>query len=397
MKCFGKRAQSGGSAAILVLLILLMIVFYLMFIPKTDRDDLIGTTSTNGNNVAPGSVNGSLLLNEHPGTLTTVEKNWFDHVIPSFNLFTKKEDTIMKNVGSIYVESKEGKMTKTMLLSTNDKTENAKLSFSVNEHSGNLIINQNGKDIFQGEVESFVEPLDISLEKDNIFEFSVDSVPWYKPFSKNYYDLRDIKVTATVELLDNKQALQTVLLSQDETNLLSTATLAFMVDCDIRNVGRLTIYLNNGLISSKVPDCGSGEKLPIDPKDLITGKNEFRFVAEQGTYLIDQMMLKTELKEPIYPLYFFNINESIYRKINSNKINSSIIIDFVKDDTERKIATLDINNQKTQIDTRVANYSKNIDSFIKEGSNFIRIIPETTLNIVQMKVVLDCKKDEDCT
>ncbi len=86
----------------------------------------------------------------------------------------------------------------------------------------------------------------------------------------------------------------------------------------------------------------------------------------------------------------------MFRRIENNTVNSSFALRFV-DDKERKTATLEINNQKTRLDTRAANYSKNIDSFLVEGSNFIRILPETTLNILELKVLLDCRKAEECS
>ncbi len=399
MKHVGKRAQaSGAMAGVLVLLITFLIVLYLLFLPKGERDRIIGSpTTTAGTAASQSGLPGSVLLRENPGILTKPTENDFEHRLPSFNLFTKKEDAVLKSVDSVYVESSRGTdKRKAVMLGVNDKVENAKLSFTVSRHSGSLIISQNEREIFQGEVESFAEPLSLTLEKENLFEFSTEPVPWWKPFSKNFYDIRELKVTATVERLDNKEALQTVLVSQEEANLMSEASLSFFVDCNVRDVGRLIIYLNGGLLASKVPDCGSPERLQIDPEDLISGKNEFRFVAEKGTYLLDRLVLRTKLKEPIFPLYFFSINSSVFRKIENNTINSTLSIRFV-DDKERKTSTLDINNQKVRMDTRQANFSRNIDSFLAEGTNFIRIVPDTTLSILELEVLLDCKTAADCS
>jgi len=384
-------------AAVLIIVITLVIVLYILFLPKTDRDQLLADESgaTSGSTTTT-TLPGSVLLDEHPGVLTNIKESTFDHSIPSFNLFTTKEDTTLKSVDSIYVESTKGADKKDVLLSVNDKAENARLAFSVNAHSGNLIITQNGNEIFHGEVQSFIEPLSITLEKDNLFEFSVEPVPWYKPFSKNFYDIRNFQVMATVEKLDNKEALQTVLISQDEANLVSEASLSYFVDCDIKEVGRLTIYLNDKFIASKVPDCGSAEKLQLDPQDLVSGKNEFRFVAEQGTYLLDRLNLRTTLSSPVFPLYFFNLNSSVYKKVANNTINSTLALRFVGDN-ERKVATIDINNQKTHLDTLQATYSKNVDSFLMEGSNFIRVVPDSTLSIIGLKLTLDCKTAADCS
>lgn len=399
MRGFSKRAEgtpSGSNAAVLVIVIAAFIVLYVLFLPKGERDKVLSTGTTATGAVA-GTLPGSALIDESPGTLTVLKRNEFDHNIPSFNLFTKKEDTVLKSVDSINVGTSKGDARRqSIILVVNDVVENARLSFTVNSHNGNLIIAQNGKEIFRGEVNSFIEPLSVELAKENVFEFSTEPVPWYKPFTTNSYDLRDVKVTGTVERIDNKEAIQTIVLGQEEANLLDQATLSYFVDCSLRDVGRLSIYLNGNLLASKVPDCGSAEKWQIDPKDLSSGKNDFRFVAEQGTYLLDRLNLRTSLKAPIFPIYFFSLNSSVFRRIENNTINSTLSLRFI-DDSERKTATVEINSQKTRVDTRQANYSRNVDSFLVAGTNYLRIVPETTINLVSLKLVLDCRTREDCS
>ncbi len=398
MMSFGKRAQSpsGGNAAILIIVIAAFILLYVLFLPKGERDKIL-STGTTATGIVAGTLPGSTLIDENPGTLTVLKSSQFDHNLPSFNLFTKKEDTVLKSVDSVNVGTSKGDTRKqSIILVVSDTVENAKLSFTVNSHHGSLIITQNGKEIFRGEVDSFIEPLSIELAKENLFEFSTEPVPWYKPFTKNSYDLRDVKITGTVERIDNKEAIQTVVLGQEEANLLDSATLSYFVDCSVKDVGKLSIYLNSNLLASKVPDCGSAEKWQIDPKDLVSGKNEFRFVAEQGTYMLDRLNLRTKLKEPIFPIYFFSLNSSVFRRIENNTINSTLSLRFI-DDKERKTATVEMNSQKTTVDTRQANYSKNVDSFLVAGTNYLRIVPETTINLVSLKLVLDCQKAEDCS
>lgn len=407
MRGFGKKgeAPSGGNAAILVIVIAAFIVLYVLFLPKAERDKILTTDTAATAKFVAGKLPGSTLINENPGTLTVLKSKEFDHQLPSFNLFTRKEDTALKSIDYInIVSSKSDSRKRSFILVVTDKVENARLSFTVNSHNGNLIITQNGNEIFRGEVDSFTEPLRIELEKENVFEFSTEPVPWYKPFTTNSYDLRDVKITGTVERLDTKEAVQTVILGAEEASLLDSVTLSYFVDCRLKDVGKLNIYINSNLLASKVPDCGSPEKWQVDPKDLMGGKNEFRFVADEGgtvegakevTYLLDRVLLRTKLKEPIYPIYFFSLNNTVLRRIENNTVNSTLGVTFL-DDKERKTATIEINNQKTRVDTRQANYSKNVDSFLVAGTNFLRIVPETTLNIIELRLVLDCRKAEEC-
>ncbi len=398
MKSSGKKGAvpNGGGAATLVIVIAGFIILYILFLPKGERDQLLqeGAVTTS---ISAGSLPGSTLVNENPGTLTKLKEKEFEHMLSSFNLFTKTEDSVLKSVDSARVESsRSGKSEKSVILAVKDKVENAKLTFDVDDHSGRLIITSNNDEIFSQEVNSFTEPISLDLEDENLVVFSTEPVPWWKPFSKNFYDLRNIKVTGTVQKVDNRESIQSVILGQEEVNLLRDASLTYYVDCNAQAVSRLAIYLNGGLLSSKVPDCGSLDMVQLDPSDLVTGKNEFKFLAETGIFFVDQIKLKTKLKEPIFPLYFFSINSSTFQRIENNTVNSTLSINFA-DDNERKAATIEINNQKTRLDTRAANYSKNVDSFLTAGTNFLRLIPETTLNIVQLKLTLDCRKSSDCS
>lgn len=403
MRDYGKKGAeppslpTGANAAILVMVIAAFIILYILFLPKGERDKLLERDISAAKAISPEAIAGAVLIKENPGVLTKLREKEFEHRIPSFNLFTKKEDAILKSFDSINVEtSRSVQRKRSVVLAVKDKVENAKLSFSVNDHSGVLIVAQDETEIFRGEVDAFTDPLSLELKEENLFEFSTEPVPWYKPFSKNFYDLRDVKITGTVEKVDNKEARHTVILGQEEFNLISEASLSYFVECSLKDVGVLSVYVNEKLLASKVPDCGNPERLQLDPKDLLAGKNDFRFVAEKGTYLLDQAVLRTKLKEPIFPIYFFSINSSVFKRIENNSINSTLSITFV-DDLERKTATVEINNQKTRLDTRAANYSKNVDSFLIAGTNFLRLVPETTLSIIELRLVLDCRRASECS
>jgi len=66
-------------------------------------------------------------------------------------------------------------------------------------------------------------------------------------------------------------------------------------------------------------------------------------VAEEGSYLIDQVFVKTKLRKPISPVYFFDINRTMFERIDNNTINSTINLRFIDDD-ERKTAVIELND-----------------------------------------------------
>jgi hypothetical protein len=219
-----------------------------------------------------------------------------------------------------------------------------------------------------------------------VIEFKVQPVGWMF-WKKNYYELASIKLTGTVETYASREATTTFLIGREEKTNLKEAYLLYLPDCKTGQTERLSVYLNEMLISSKAPDCGAPEKIILNPDDLKEGTNDLRFFAEKGTYLIDQVVVKTELRQPIYPVYFFEVNETRYSLVQNGTLKAVLTMRFV-DDKERKAATLNINNMKTFLDTTSDRYNKTIDTYLVEGSNFVRIEPQTNLPIINLKVEL---------
>ncbi|MBN2454304.1 hypothetical protein JXB11_02035 [Candidatus Woesearchaeota archaeon] len=382
-----KKAQSGASAGVLVLVIGIAIILYILFLPPEERADLL---DENGDDDETGTVedNREVVLDETPGLILKTKQTKFEHKIPSFNLFTRTEDTVLKKAESVYISSSKGEQqTKAVPLIIDERTTNVQLSLNVEDHKGRLIILLNGEEIFNGEVRSIFAPITLEgLQEENVIEFKVESVGWMF-WTKNFYEISNIQITGTVESYSNRESRNTFLIGEGEKENIKEAYLLYFVDCKVSEVERLSIYINDRLISSKVPDCGSPVKTFIDPDDLMEGKNELRFFAEKGSYLLDQIFVKTELKEPIYPIYFFEVNETQYTLVKNRTLDAELTIKFVDDD-ERKAATLNINNLRTSLDTKEDEFNKSINTYIVEDSNFIRIEPETNLPISSLKIEL---------
>jgi hypothetical protein len=383
-----KKAQSGSSAALLVLMIGICIILYILFLPPGERENLIGDGSSNNGTTKTINANKGILLDENPGTLLESKTLRFEHKLPSFSLFTKTEDSVLKEVQSIYISSEKGEqLSKAVPLVLESRTSNAKLSMNVVKHSGVLTIKLNGQEIFSGEIKGLFVPIKLeSLQEENNIEFSVQPIGWMF-WKKNYYELEDVKVTGTIEKISSREATTTFFITRDEKTNLKEGYLLYLADCKIGQTERLSVYMNEVLISAKVPDCGSPEKIILDPDDMREGRNELRFYAEQGTYLIDQIVVKTELREPIFPVYFFEVNSTRLTLVKNNTLKAELTMTFVNDGL-RKAATLNINNMKTFMDSSSDKYNKTINAFIVEDSNFIRIEPETNLGIIKLKVEL---------
>ena len=160
-------------------------------------------------------------------------------------------------------------------------------------------------------------------------------------------------------------------------------------DCNPAEVGLLNVFVNGHEVFSGIPDCGASSRpIPIEGALLTSGENSVVFKTNKGNYLIDQIKVKTELKESDSIVYYFEANETDYKDVVEDRLDAKLIIRFV-DDTEDKEALLNINGHLTNIDQAKDIYERNIDNWLKKGNNYVEIKPQTTLNIVELEVKLE--------
>lgn len=389
-----KRGQqaitNAGGAAGVVAVIAGFIVLYVLLVNPEARNELLGeTTTTNVSELT--EVSGDLLLLENPGTVFEAAATSFEHRINSFNLYTTASDSIIKSVESAYIStSRSSAETKKVILALADptNTKNTMLSFNVKEHRGRLIILVNDKEVFNGEVSGFQQVKLDGLGSENLIELKASSIGWLS-FTPNYYEIADVKITGTVTDISASEAINNFYLDPQEAANLKTAYLIYVVDCK-KPAGKISIYLNNDLIESKAPDCGSPSKTTLDIKSLTAGKNTLKFIGEGNTFMVDQVAVKTELKEPIFPVYYFEVNSTQFKDITSKNKTCELTMKFV-DDSSVKRAQLNINSHIAEVDTTKADYTKTLDAWLKSGNNYVRIVPERTVQIVELRVELKKK------
>ncbi len=387
------RKGQATSAATLIAIITGLILLYILLIPPGERDKLLGdgtTSGTPGGN-APAPV--TVLLREKPGTILTSGQKEVEHTLPSFNLFTKTEDLVIKNVDSLKVESARGTTNSRKFLfnlESPENTDNAILSFDVTDRHGRLVIRINGEEILNEELKgSRVLNLNKAvLKESNEIEFATYEVPFWQFWSKNYYDMKNIKIIASISDVSNRDATESLFLTQNEAGNIERASIVYFVECSPKDAGKLSVYVNGARISSTIPDCGQIARYTVNPEELKQGTNEIRFSAEKGTYLIDKLMIRTQLKEALKPLYYFEVSPQITRQIVNNTMQAVLVIQFV-DDNEEKIGVANVNSHRISFDTRQkAVYTKDISANIREGNNYVQIEPKVTLNIAELRVEL---------
>ena len=382
-----KKGQSAGGAAALIAAILGLMLLYILFLPPGDRDTLLGNNSTAGGSVKGISQETRTLLSESPGTIFKSKQDEFEHKLNAFNLFSRSEDQIIKTVDGFSLDSKIKRKTFPLTIDQ-AKTSNLQLAFQVVKGNGNLIVRMNDFEVYSGEAKGFSSLNLDSAKAENVIEFSVPD-SGFAFWQNNNYQITDIKITGTVKSTENLESRQVFIVSNDEYNAISTASILYYVGCRTGEAGTLSTYLNDQLLYSSVPDCGSPVKIQVDPQAIQKGSNTIKFNAERGSFLIDQLELKTKLKEAIEPIYYFDINGTEFNWIANGTFRPVMYLRFV-DDSEEKRGEININGIKTFFDTRrEGNYSRDIKQFIRQGNNYIKITPQTTLNIAEATIRLE--------
>lgn len=393
-----KKSQGGTKAAALVAIIMALIILYILFMPPSERERLLYNKTTNetgGDVEEEGKTNITLLL-EHPGLLEYLPTTEYEKSIPSLSLYTKTEAEIVKSqdfvtVKNSWITSKKYELK--FSISDLDNAENFILNFNVDKAEGNLRIELNDKLIYDKEATGANVVLKLEKEdvkEENMIVFSASSVG-LKFWSSNIYELQNIQVVADITDKTKQASKNRFILSTTETINLERSHLRFYVDCAQKlDLDNLEVLINNHIIYSQLPVCGDYVLQGFDPSILISGENMIEFRTQflkQTTayYTLDNILIRLELKEPTHPTYYFDISSSRFNKVTEGAKKIYMRMLFT-DDIERKKAELRINGIETNLDTKDREFLKDISDFVKKDSNAIKIIPKTSLEIIDLRV-----------
>jgi len=395
-----KRGQSAGGAAVLLILIAVVMILYLLFLPPDSRLDILGENSTYNHSINHQNYD-PLLLRESVGRLDYLKFDYRDHDLPSFRISADSVGTEFKNMKSIYIRRGVGgeKAYNLSFDITNRLTSNVVLSFNVKDSVGEIEISLNNNVIFSGKLESGTpETLEIPsdyLQDKNILSFSVSS-PGLLFWRINRYELENIQLTGDVLDLSNSRARQFFYLSDAEYNNLDELKVKFDPGCTVGNVGTLKVYFNGAEAYSGKGDCGIYQSVHLDVSQAVSGKNELEFIVSDGSYLIDRLSVTTNLKDLVYPVYYFEVDPKIFfddsadPKELKDRYNVTMTIRFVNDD--QKKMEYSINGVRKYINTYDKVYETNLDDWILPDTNSLEIVPTSLINIAELRVVVT---DED--
>ncbi|MBU0929939.1 MAG: hypothetical protein KJ623_02610 [Nanoarchaeota archaeon] len=384
-----KRAQESGSAiAVLVLLIALFMLLYVLLLPPEQREDILNQTiSKNGDS---NQINPVVLLSESPGELFPNKEGNIKHDISSLNIFVKDEPQTNRLANALEISrSLFSSKPQTVTFQIDDLTniKSVILFFSVAKASGNLQIWLNDNIVLDKKVEG-VQTIELPtnyLKRNNILELKV-SGPGLLFFTKNSYELEDIGIKETFEVINPKEE-RIFTISETEKAGLQKAILKYQIYCNGLDNGNtdFKILLNDKQVISKIISCiGGSEEVELPNENIKEGTNKLTFIIGEGDFLLSQINVETELKEKSNPTYHFDINNDDY----DNIINGGADVTLRITGAKTKKANLIINDKKILMDTSDDTFSKDIRDYVNEGDNFIKIIPINTftMDLLEVKI-----------
>ena len=207
---------------------------------------------------------------------------------------------------------------KELSFSVEDLTQldNARLSFLAKKREGILTIALNGDPIFEDRLDSLnIEPLKLDkgrLQDTNVVELSVSSPGFFGFWKTNEYIIDDFKIFADVTETSQQTSLVNFEIKASEKTFLKRARLKFFPSCDPREVGILSVDVNNQRVYSQVPDCDVLNIFDIPTAGLFQGINSLEFMTTRDTYLIDRVVIETELEDNDDLIYYFDLDEDYF-------------------------------------------------------------------------------------
>lgn len=391
-----RRGDTGGGAAALIALIAVVIILYILLVPPEYRTEILEGTEAPGyqpgTSGIPAGAESFVLLSKAPGRLDALTASENRIYLPAAFLSAEVKSKQLARTASIYTErslfSSEPD-TFHFILTNPENTENILLSFNAKKYSGKLIIFMNGKQIFNAELSQPTNPpIEIPrqlLQKENVLEFRVSS-PGLRFWATNAYLLENIQVTGDVRDVSKLSSTHKFIIATEDLLNTKIATLRFLPECRPDTVGPLEVTVNSDLLSESIPLCGSPVSLNFLPEKLETGENELTFRTTKGNYIIDNIQIIQEFKQPIIPTYYFELEGQDLDLIQSEEdVRAVLELQFVS--PEFKNLDVFLNGRTIHVGERGELFSQDIDSYLISGTNAIKVVPRSSgIDVISLEI-----------
>jgi hypothetical protein len=125
-------------------------------------------------------------------------------------------------------------------------------------------------------------------------------------------------------------------------------------------------------------------QVEFSPSLLRVENNILEISADSSAYVREPAIL-IETNEPIYPTYYFNIDEEDYEDIVNGTTDAMLYMSFVTDDNK---AEVDINGNLLYIETEDYIY-RDITELVKRTGNYVSVIPKKDIKVNLLKIYLE--------
>jgi hypothetical protein len=391
-KC-GQEKVGAMAAAALIVVITLLIIGYILFLPPAEREKLLEGGEENETEAEEEKE--FVLISEIPERLYPITQREFEQELPSVNIFIKEEATEVKKTDSLFVSRSLFSDKKAVIefeILNMDDTKDVLLNFLVEESRGRLVIRLNDLEIYNKEITTAnIKPIkldELLIQGTNVLEFSTLS-PGVAFWRTNKYSLEDILITGTALDRGAQESKLTFFMTQEEREYIKRVKLHFFPDCQIVEVGKLNIWINNHELHSAVPDCGMPNRpIEFSPDKLVPGENWLIFETEKGSYFIEQIRLTSELERIEAKVYYFSLTQDEYDDVADN-IRDAILYMRFTDDESAKEARILVNGNAVGLDQTEIEFSRDVSEYVVKGNNAVKIEPDEVLDIVELEVRLE--------
>lgn len=392
------KKGDGAMASSVIIIFAVLLMVYILLLPEDSRNDLLDLDDGNGNgNYNSSTTSKRLLLDESPGTIDNQGRTQYDYTIPSLRIITKTDAKVIKEENPFI--TKNGwftKKEKIIEFEVEDKknTDNLIVSFNTVKREGLLTAKLNDNLIYEKQITQYnADPIKISKEELNSGVNKLELLPssvGIKFWSVNEYSIEGMKIMADVTDVSRQEA-ESVFYITDSRDNIDSATLKFVPECTTADVGKLTVMVNNNQVSSAVPDCKTMNSIILDPRFLVAGVNTVQANAEKGNFLLDQIKIRTELKQKRQPKYYFYIDNDKWDDIKSSDYVANFTMKFLVPQDDYIDMKVTINNMDFGIHQRNETFEKTVDTYLQKGNNVIQLsTKEGTSDVISMK--LEIKK-----
>lgn len=390
------KVKEGASVAVILIIIAFAIALYIILVSPEEREKLLtedlGYDGTSTSEEATTEV--TELITESPGRLSPVQEYGNSHDINSVNLFVKTEPKVIDLAKNLYVKKNLFSSSSPRLRFDIEKVPDLKkvlIYFNVNDPSGTLKISVNDYTFFSDKIETEgVQLIELPLhylKERNLVEFTVST-----PFiGSNHYDLSNVGIKEEFERINSKEE-RTFMITAEEKANIKEASLNYFMYCNSQLRDETTnfkIILNNNQIYDAEIKCMSApQTVEINSADIIAGQNTVVFLLQQGDFSLNQIHFDTTSDKLDFKTYYFTLSRDDFQEIRAG--DKDINLEFLMEDDEReKSAKISINDGAFYMKTIDSKYEMDIQDYVQQGTNFLRIQPGNTFTLSGLRIYFE--------